>query len=421
MSPWPPVTYESRPWTSKYASNPATPAAYRQTQPEYSAAVPASIGALGVLLSGATITAVTDAAVAIARLDTALGSEIAPFASVLLRSESAASSRIEELTASARAIGEAELGGRQGSNAASIVGNTQAMSAAISLSGELSIATIERMHHALLEHSEPVIAGVLRQEQVWIGGGSRGPQGATFVPPHHERVRPALDDLVVFMNRWDLPVLIQAAVAHAQFETIHPFVDGNGRTGRALVHALLRNKGLTRNVSVPISAGLVSDTSAYFDALTAYGQGDIEPIVQQFAEASFVAIDNGTVLVDDLRLVRARWAETVSARSDALVHRVADLLVRQPVVNARTAADALDVELRNVLPAIERLAAAEILVPSNLHKRGRIWRAPEVLRALDDFAARSGRRTREHRAAPADHDRLPTDPALTPRVPPPSL
>ena len=141
MSPWPPVTYESRPWTSKYADNPATPAAYRQTQPEYSAAVPASIGALEVMLSGATITAVTDAAVAIARLDTALGSEIAPFASVLLRSESAASSRIEELTASARAIGEAELGGRQGSNAASIVGNTQAMSAASVGSGGRGTST----------------------------------------------------------------------------------------------------------------------------------------------------------------------------------------------------------------------------------------------------------------------------------------
>lgn len=396
MSPWPAVEYEDRAWISRYADNAATPSA-RRARAVYQAVVPATIANRQVPLSAASLSAATDAAIAIARFDTSMGGEIAPFASVLLRSESSASSSIEQLTASARAIAEAELGARKGSNAEAIVGNARAMSAAIALSSELTVATIEQMHRALLEETEPKIAGQLRQEQVWIGGGSSGPHGARFIPPHHERVPAALDDLVTFMGRGDIPALVQAAIAHAQFETIHPFADGNGRTGRALVHALLRNKDLTRNVSVPISAGLLSDTASYFRALDAYAGGEVDPIIEQFSEASFVAIENGTVLVDDLRRVRASWAETITARSDALIHQVADLLIRQPVINARLAADAMDVELRNVLPALERLEAAQILIPSSIHQRGRIWRAPQVLTALDNFADRSRRRTREHR------------------------
>ena len=105
---------------------------------------------------------------------------------------------------------------------------------------------------------------------MWIGSSSYGPHTASFVPPHHTRVAAAIDDLVRFIRRDDLPVLAQAALAHAQFETIHPFPHGNRRTGRALVHCLLRGKLLTRRVIVPVSAGLLTDTDSYFDALAAY-------------------------------------------------------------------------------------------------------------------------------------------------------
>src|SRR5439155_195849 len=79
-------------------------------------------------------------------------------------------------------------------------------------------------------------AGVIRNEQNWIGSNDYNPCGAAFVPPPPAHVRPLLDDLVDFCNRETLPPLAQAAFAHAQFETIHPFADGNGRIGRALVH-----------------------------------------------------------------------------------------------------------------------------------------------------------------------------------------
>ena len=117
------------------------------------------------------------------------------------------------------------------------------------------------------------------------------------------------------------------------FETIQPFSDGNGRTGRALVHAMLRAQGLTRNVTVPISAGLLVDTGRYFDALTTYRDGHLDEIVNRFAEAAFAAIGNGRQLVTDLRALRAEWQERVQARRDAAAWRVADLLLRHPVIN----------------------------------------------------------------------------------------
>jgi Fic family protein len=104
-------------------------------------------------------------------------------------------------------------------------------------------------------------------------------------------------DLVAFAGRTDVPVLIQAAIAHAQFETIHPFPDGNGRTGRALLQGMLRHGGLTRNITVPVSAGLLNDTNAYFRALAEYRAGKADAIVITVAEASFAAIRNGRRLM----------------------------------------------------------------------------------------------------------------------------
>ncbi len=326
-----------------------------------------------------------------------MGGEIVHFSAILLRSESAASSRIENLTASARAIAEAELGTTHRKNAAEVVANTRTMMAALELAGNISSASVLAMHRALMSESDPINAGRWRTEQVWIGGGNLGPHLALFVPPHHDRVADAIADLMKFIERDDVPVLAHAALAHAQFETIHPFTDGNGRTGRALVQAMLRHGQLTRNVTVPVSAGLLADTDAYFDALTTYRRGDPFPIVTQFAEAAFKAVANGRELADDLREIRRRWQQLVKARSDSAVWRLADLLLRRPVVNARVIAEELDLDVGNVHRYVKPLLDARVLVQSLDVKRNQVWRAAEVLAALDTFAARAGRRTRARR------------------------
>lgn len=390
-SQWPAVTYEQRVWGSRHVRGSASRVQLARHPGPYLAAVPAKIAALPLRLPPETLTASTDAAHEVARFDAELGSEIAPFSAVLLRSESAASSQIENLIASARAIAEATLGEPAGANARQVVGNVAAMTAALELADDITSDAILSMHRALLAHTEPDIAGQWRTEPVWIGGSDLGPHSAVFVPPHHGRVPAAIDDLVAFIRRDDLPVLAHAAIAHAQFETIHPFPDGNGRTGRALLHAMLRHAGLVRSVTVPISAGLLVAVGEYFDALTAYRDGDPAPIVGRLSEAAYAAVGNGRRLVVDLQALRVSWKDRVRARRDAAAWRIADLLLRHPVVNVSFISAELGIAPQNVYRGLAPLVHAEVLTSTG-RQRDRVWRSMEVLAALDAFARRAGRR-----------------------------
>lgn len=389
MATVPPLSYETLQWT------PSLDGSYSRSSRRggpYRAAIPPAIADLHVTLPSEVYAAAEDASLAITRFDAELGGEIAPFSAVLLRSESAASSRIENLTASARSIAEAELpGGKGKANAEQIVANTAAMTAAVELSDRVDADAILAMHAALMVGQSRQTPGQWRTEQVWIGGGS-SPLNATFVPPRHERVPAAIDDLIAFASRDDVALLAQIAVAHAHFETIHPFTDGNGRTGRALVQSMLRNKRLTRQVTVPVSAGLLADTDGYFASLTAYREGDLAPIVERFAHASERAVVNGRQLITELREIRARWNDRITARSDSAVWRVADLLTRRPVINGVLLRDELGISTDHPRRYIGPLSEAGIVVEFTDRARNRAWRAPEILDALDDFAERAGRR-----------------------------
>ncbi|HUZ21078.1 MAG TPA: Fic family protein [Acidimicrobiales bacterium] len=391
-SSWPAVTYEEHGWVPRHELVRVSRRERSANEGPYGAAVVEPIAGIpDVKVPPRVSTNAGGAAVEIARFDAALGFEIAPFASILLRTESVASSKIEHLTASVTAIALAELGDRGRRDASQIVANIQAMKAASELADRLDADAILEMHDALLGAEHPEWVGRWRDEQVWIGGGDHGPHEAAFVPPHHSRVPAAMDDLVAFVARHDLPPLVHAAVAHAQFETIHPFPDGNGRVGRALVHALLRGKRLTQNVTVPVSAGLLTDTDSYFQALTEYRAGNPAPIVERFADASFAAIANGQHLVNELRAVRKGWDDVIKARSDAAAWRVADLLVRQPIIDSALTQRELHLSRQNTNVAIERLSDAGILREMSGYGRNRRWEAREILVALDAFAKRSGR------------------------------
>lgn len=389
------IGYESLTWAAPVEAGYGLAdlrAAQRQAG-KFAAAVPASIAELAVTLPAAVLADAEEASNEITRFDAELGDEIAPFSAVLLRSESAASSNIENLTASARAIAEAEvLGVTSRRNATLIVNNTEAMEAAVALADRLDDNAILAMHAALMRNSDSDSAGSWRTEQVWIGGGNFGPRGADFVAPHHSRVPRAIADLLGFTSRNDIPALPQIAIAHAQFETIHPFTDGNGRPGRALIQAMLRHKRLTRQITVPVSAGLLTNTGAYFRALGSYREGDPVPIVERLSEASLLAVANGRQLVADLRSIRDEWNSRITARRHSGVHRVADLLIRHPVFNARLLQRELGITTGNARRYVDPLTQAGIIVEFTDRGRNRAWRATEVLSALDSFAVRAGRR-----------------------------
>lgn len=366
-------------------------------QGPYGAAVVPEIGDLTPTPSRGVTEAAEQAAAAIRSFDADSGVDVAPFAAVLLRSESASSSQIENITSGARQIALAEINEETRSNAALVVSNTDAMRAALMLADGITPESILSMHHALLRSSAPEIAGRWRDAAVWVGGNGYSPHGASFVAPSAERVRPAIADLVRFAGRNDLPALTQAAVAHAQFETIHPFPDGNGRTGRALVHSMLRRRAVTRAVTVPVSAGLLTDTDRYFDALTAYRGGDVDPIVETLAEAAIASVANGQLLVADLRTLRQRWTDSITARSDSAVWKIVDLLLRQPVISTAVVMETVGINHTNASRAIDRLLTAGILSEVSGRRRSQLWQSTEVIQALDGFASRTGRR-----AAPSE-------------------
>ena len=392
---WPAIEFETLAWIpSERAWGVEGGRARRTTAEHYEAAIPAKIAGLTPVVSPEILALAEDASYEVSRFDAELGGEVTAFGSILLRSEAAASSQIENLSASARAILTAEIGDTSAANASAIAANTRAMSAAIDLAENLDPDSILAMHRVLMSHDQRHKPGVWRDEPVWIGTSAASPVDALYVAPAAGRVPGLIDDLMRFAGRDDLPVLAQAAIAHAQFETIHPFTDGNGRTGRSLIQAMLRSKGLTRRVTVPVSAGLLTDIDAYHAALTTYRSGNLESIVSLTAAASLRAVGNARILVSDIRDIRKAWIGQVKARRDSSVWRVLDLVGRQPVISAESVASELGIAVTNSYRYLHQLADSGILKKKTEHKIGILWRSDEVLAAIDTFAERSGRRGR---------------------------
>ncbi|UJP40608.1 Fic family protein [Cellulomonas palmilytica] len=389
---WPALGTEPRDWTSNLDDGRLTIWERQRISRPYQAAVLPSIADLTPRVSSAVQSVVDDATSDVARFDSEVSTMPVPMPAVLLRTESASSSQIEHLTTNALNLAMASLGVGGKQNAELVAANVRAMNSALDVGDDITQDTILAVHRALLTESDPDAAGRWRTEQVWVGASAISPHGADFIPPHHERVEAAIDDLVVLAARDDIPALTHAAIVHAQFETIHPFTDGNGRTGRVLLHQVLRRRGLTRRTTVPVSAGLLRDPDRYFRALTAYRAGEPDAIVEQVAHAAVAAVANGRRLADDVMALRETWREQIRARSDSAAWRLADALFAQPVVNADYVAATLDLSDRGARNAVDVLERAGVLRPSTSTRRHRIWQAPEVLAAMDAFATRAGRR-----------------------------
>lgn len=393
--PLPSIDYEAFEWTPSFPDALSRREVQRQTG-SYRAAVVPEIAQWKSTIPSDLQADIDDATSALARLDgfaTGLFGPNAqvsgPLPSILLRTESASSSQIEQLTTSAHQLALAAIDESTKTNATTVLGNVHAMETALAISGRISAESILDMHRALLKSDRLMVdeAGRFREQQVWIGPGASGPLLADFVPPAHARVPAAVDDLVRFVAREDLPVLVQAAIAHAQFETIHPFSDGNGRTGRALIHAVLKEKGLVTASVVPLSAGLLTDIDSYFAALGEFRRGNAEPIITQFTHAARYASHSGRQLMEDLLAVlRALEDEMVGVRRDSTARALLPILIAQPVVNLRFVAAALETNIVTATRAVDTLVDRGILSETTGRVRNRVWRQSDILKVLDGFA-----------------------------------
>lgn len=389
-APWPALEHEERLWTPAaiYFSPSGTPPRKKR----YFSAVPPLIATRPVELEKKTLLAAELATQELSRLDAEMGATLTNFAPILLRSEAASSSQIEKLTASARSIFSAEAGMKTGRNAQMILSNTKALQAGADATSMLDAEHLKVMHAALTSNQKIHLAGAFRDEAVWIGTRSDSPIGADFVAPHHSLVPGLLDDLMSFAERGDVPSLVSVAITHAQFETIHPFTDGNGRVGRALAQVMLKQRGVLRNTFVPVSAGLLADVNGYHGALTAYREGNPDRVVKVFADASVRAVQNTRQLRSELEQVLGSWTKQLGARTDSHAWRLLDFATETPVFSAAAAAEALGVKPPNIYPALNAATQAGLLVKEHEHRLGSFWRAPDVLNALDRFAQRAGRR-----------------------------
>ena len=330
----------------------------------------------------------------ISRLDSAHGADLAALGTLLLRTESVASSKIEHVEAGIDDYARALHGVRANSSAVSMAAATTALDSMIDSVGDdrpIELSAITSAHGALMrdEPGEAVHSGRLRTVQNWIGGSDYSPRGALYVPPPPEVVPAYMKDLIAFANREDLPSLVQAAVAHAQFESIHPFTDGNGRIGRALINTVLRRRGATTRLVVPLASALVARRDRYFDVLNNYRSGDLTPLIATFAQSARVAAAESRVTADRIRDIPREWREIVGPiRQGSAAANILSLLPSNPILSAEDAMAIVHAPRSSVFAAINRLHDAGVLRPLTDRKRDQVWGASLVLDELEDLGVR---------------------------------
>ena len=369
----------------------------------YTPYIPDRLEAREFTFDSSTAADISDAERAIYDLDaqaTALVDTEA-LARLLLRAESVASSKIEGLVVGARRLLRADAARASGEDegdvtAAEVVGNIEAMSYALETvrgGSQITLPVLLETHRRLLQGTEigEDHGGRIRMRQNWIGGSSYNPCSAVFVPPPPEMVEDLLVDLCAFCNEDSLPPVAQAAIAHAQFETIHPFADGNGRVGRALIHMIFRARGLTERVSPPVSLVLATHVQDYLEGLrgTAYdGAADsssaiaaINRWVGVFAGACARAAADAMKFEKRIAAIQREWrARLGSVRADSAALKLIDVLPGAPVITLASANAMIERSLRTTMDAMRRLTDAGIVTPVHVgRQRKQIYEAREII------------------------------------------
>jgi Fic family protein len=367
---------------------------------KYEAFIPDLLAHLEIQLDAASLGMVSHAENQIRDLNEGAPAGLRPFARLLLRTESIASSKVEGMQIGIRELARAEArkesGGNPGSTAQEILANIDAMELAVEEAATVrrfSLEEIISIHRRLMAKSPaPKNAGRVRTGQNWIGGNDHNPCGAEYVPPPPEDVQRLLRDLCAAVNDDVLPPVVQAALVHAQFETIHPFDDGNGRTGRALVQIVLRRRGIAAAHVPPISVVLAKSKKRYIQGLTQFrGDEGVAVWIEQFADAAATAAHIAqTYLVAVQALVddwRRKLTKSANPRADSVAWKLIEILTAHPMITAPVAEAATRRTRPAIYKAIDELQTARVLIPLSTGKRNQSWEAAGLLDLLAHFEA----------------------------------
>lgn len=350
--------------------------------------VPAPLPRGGIELPERVVRATERAAASLLRLDDRMAHRFEPLARLLLRAEGVASSSIEGVRAPAELVAVAQLdAGAVDATSAWVADNLAVVDASLEHArsdAALTSDDLHRWHARLMDHGAlpDELVGRYRAVQNWVGGAT--PREAAFVPPPPEHVGRLMDDLVRFANTSQLDPVTLAAVVHAQFESIHPYGDGNGRLGRVLIGwALARRTGVA--VPPPVSVVIAHDIGGYLSGLTRWRQGDIAGWVGWVGDAISRSAEQVVELVAYAEDLHLRWLTLLAdVRSDAAARRLLDLIPRHLVVTAPIVADLLGVSAPTARAAIEALATRGILRPIELRpvrpgRPAQWWMAEELV------------------------------------------
>ncbi len=377
---------------------------------QYDAYVPDPLVGRKVTLDGDVASDVAEAEAAVTRLNltATVLIDTQALARLLLRAEAVASSKIEGLEVRARRLLRAEAAVRMGEaasdmTAVEVLANIDAMVFALQSVKEGDSITRElllEVHRCLFagtrleEHG-----GKIRERQNWIGGSDYNPCSADFIPPPPSYVEDLIDDLCEFCNDDSLPTVAQAAMAHAQFETIHPFVDGNGRTGRALIQLILRRRGLAPRVLPPVSLVLATWAKDYVAGLTAMrylGTPNSKQAVSgtnlwvgRFAAACKRAVEDAGAFEERAEELSEEWRGRLgSVRANSAIDLLLRALPGAPIVTVNSAAALIGRSFRAVNPAVDRLVDAGILSQVTVGRRNRAFEGREIIDAFTDLERR---------------------------------
>ncbi|SLM89237.1 Fic family protein [Brevibacterium yomogidense] len=399
-------TWEPRHWESEVDSG--VPRRERRSG-EFCAYIPDLLTDAPLTLSSSTSRLLAEAESAVRRLDRRSANGLASLSRFLLRSEAIASSRIEGIAPSAKKIALAELGQSEDveglSDTAILVANNMTAvrdaSQRVADTGAITTDHLLELQRSLLTDA-PRLHGV-RTAQNWLGGSSHHPFDAEFVPPAPDHVQGLLDDLVDYMNGAAHSPIVHAALTHAQFETIHPFADGNGRVGRAIIHTLLTRRGLTASSILPVSLIFATFRDEYIQGLTAYrrdGSAESQQTVDGketwivvFAEAVLHAADRAEELADDIDVLRDEWTTLITdhrraegrsraLRSDSAVTLILNELPGTPVLTPAAVTRIHDVSSQAAHTALDTLHAAGILETASIGRGRRAYLSSDLLNLI---------------------------------------
>ncbi|MBI5288841.1 MAG: Fic family protein [Chloroflexi bacterium] len=381
-------TYVRKTWT--HDPTLFAPKRYRRDC-SYDAFIPDPISRIEIRISGNLAAAISEAETEISGLNTGQAGHLAPLARLLLRTESIDSSRVEGLQVDTRSLARAEIkletGKAVGPQAIEVLANIDAMELAVERAADaraIEVGDLRDIHQALLNRVSPKIAGRERIVQNWIGGNDYNPCGAAFVPPPPELLEELLADLCAFCNEDALSPLVQAAIAHAQFETIHPFEDGNGRTGRALVQVILRRTGLAPTFVPPISVMLARHKDTYIRGLTLFREGDLEGWLGTFADAAGSGAHLAQRYLKRVIALQQTWRDQLRAlasapRADAAAWAIIDMLPGHPVMTTSIAMAATGRTRPAIVNAVEQLVEARVLTPLSESRSNKAWEPAGLL------------------------------------------